>query len=428
MSLEEFSASENVPAAWFNEVKTRLAQTQVQGRRINPTHEDYGAKGDGTADDTQAIKDAVADLRTFGGGILELTGDFLVNDQIVLQDGPNAEPILVTGHASGPTNSSATNPSRLLVNHDGDGFVSRGIGGTFIEHLTVEDNLSAGDRTQGAGILLSRASGDDGNVTYHIDDVLVNGFRDGIRAVRGVASTIETARVDNPERDGIRLESTSGGSGTSTTIKNCFVRSAGQDGYSVGGHTYIQFQGCSSDQASRHGYRTYKDQNVNPAGHSYIACGSEKVTSDGIHATDSLTALLITGGLHTEAGDDGIHVDANGCLVSGVKLTGNAGYGINNAGSDTITEIGCNFINNTSGQINGSAHRLGPTGNTNRFTLADGGDLDVGTGDIRLAEGDKPSGRGADEAHLYLEDDGSGNTRLVIRWGDDVDTVIATQP
>lgn len=73
----------------------------------------YGAKGDGASDDTQAIKAAVADAQSAGGGTVYLPpGNYVLTDRISLTAGP---PLRILGAGAVMNDKGQTNATMLTA-------------------------------------------------------------------------------------------------------------------------------------------------------------------------------------------------------------------------------------------------------------------------------------------------------------------------
>jgi len=464
---------------------------------------EYGAVGDGTTDDTASIQDAIDAVIALGGGTVYFpAGEYLISDTIDIAPWYGSPAIIIRGDGYGPWNQDgvvATAEHATLITTETDAinvFNIASTSQTVIENISIRDNASS--RTSGAAIYCERygngITSDDGTVTgVYIKQVSIKGFYDGIRTIRLQSSTIDQVFIEDCERDGIRLESSAAGGGTSTTLQNCFVKECGQDNYSVYGMSYTLFNNCASDLPTRHGYMVDGTSRDNTS-ISFVGCGMEHAGDDGIHITSSCFGISIIGcGIGPTTGD-GIYTEGTGVSIIGGKIQQTTGYGINVGGGNSVSAIGVTFSTNTLGQTNSSGKLMqlmnngsnvltlgnsittgstdsdiilknsaslrsvdnagsttanyqirGSTSDswiygvpstsashfysfagTNRLQLSE----EHGAGLIRIlgeasADVANPS---ANQAKLYLKDNGSGKTQLLVRFGSGAPQVIATEP
>lgn len=464
---------------------------------------DFGAVGDGVTDDTAAIQAAIDAVVTAGGGkVFVPRGKYLVSSTIDLAAWYGSPAIIFEGEGYGPWNKDgvvATSEHTSLFVVATDGFNVFNIASTsqtVVQNISIRD--TSGSRTSGAAIYLERngagITGDDGNVTgVLIKQVGIKGFQDGIRAIRLQTSTIDQVFIEDCTRDGIRLETTAAGGGTSVTLSNCFVKECGQDNYSMYGMAYSAFVNCASDASTRHTY--YLDGTTrNNTSISFTGCGAEGAGDDGIHITASNFGVTIVGcGIGPTTGD-GIYSAGQGVTIIGGKIQQTTGFGINAASGDAVTAIGATFSSNTAGETNSTAKMIQIRNDEKNFMLL-GHNVQTGASDsdlvlknssgvrsvnnagttsanyqIRSSTGDSwiygvpsstaehifafagtnrmqfeeengaavirilgevssdPGNPAANQARLYLKDNGSGKTQLMVRFGTGASQVLATEP
>jgi hypothetical protein len=464
---------------------------------------DFGAVGDGVTDDTAAIQASIDAIVTAGGGkVFVPRGKYLVSSTIDLAAWYGAPAIIFEGEGYGPWNKDgvvATSEHTSLFVVATDGFNVFNIASTsqtVVQNISIRD--TSGSRTSGAAIYLERNGdgivSDDGNVTgVLIKQVGIKGFQDGIRAIRLQTSTIDQVFIEDCTRDGIRLETTAAGGGTSVTLSNCFVKECGQDNYSMYGMAYSAFVNCASDSSTRHAY--YLDGTTrNNTSISFTGCGAEGAGDDGIHITASNFGVTIVGcGIGPTTGD-GIYSAGQGVTIIGGKIQSTTGFGINAASGDAVTAIGATFSSNTAGETNSTAKMIQIRNDEKNFMLL-GHNVQTGATDsdlvlknssgvrsvnnagttsadyqIRSSTGDgwiygvpsstadhtfafagtnrmqfeeengaavirilgevssDPGNPAANQARLYLKDNGSGKTQLMVRFGTGAAQVLATEP
>ena len=464
---------------------------------------DFGAVGDGVTDDTAAIQAAIDAVVTAGGGkVFVPRGKYLVSSTIDLAAWYGAPAIIFEGEGYGPWNKDggvATSEHTSLFVVATDGFNVFNIASTsqtVVQNISIRD--TSGSRTSGAAIYLERngagITGDDGNVTgVLIKQVGIKGFQDGIRAIRLQTSTIDQVFIEDCTRDGIRLETTAVGGGTSVTLSNCLVKECGQDNYSMYGMAYSAFVNCASDNSTRHTY--YLDGTTrNNTSISFTGCGAEGAGDDGIHITAGNFGVTIIGcGIGPTTGD-GVYSAGQGVTIIGGKIQQTTGYGINAASGDAVTAIGATFASNTAGETNSTAKMIQIRNDEKNFMLL-GHNVQTGANDsdlvlknssgvlsvnnagttsanyqIRSSTTDSwiygvPASTGdhifafagtnrmqfeeengaavirilgevssevgnpaANQARLYLKDNGSGKTELRVRFGTGASQVLATEP
>jgi hypothetical protein len=483
---------------------TGAVQTTVQTKlRESVSVKDFGAVGDGVTDDTAAIQAAVdAVVAASGGKVFVPTGKYLVSSTIDLASWYGAPAIIFEGEGYGPWNkdgviATSEHASLFIVATDGfNVFNIASASQTVVQNISIRD--TSGSRTSGAGIYLERNGdgivSDDGTVAgVLIKQVSIKGFQDGIRAIRLQTSTIEQVVIEDCTRDGIRLEPSAVGGGTSVTLSNCFVKECGQDNYSISGMSYSALVNCGSDSSTRHTYyldgATRDNQSI-----SFTGCGAEGAGDDGIHITSSNFGVTIIGcGIGPTAGD-GIYSAGQGITIIGGKIQTTTGFGINAASGDAITAIGATFSANTAGETNSTAKLIQIRNDEKNFMLV-GHNVQTGATDsdvvlknssglrsvnnagttsanyqIRSASTDSwiygvpsstadhvfafagtnrmqfeeengaavvrilgevsadPANPAANQARLYLKDNGAGKTQLMVRFGTGAAQILATEP
>lgn len=322
---------------------------------------DFGATGDGVTDDTASVQAAIDAVRDVRGGIVFVpAGTYLISSTIVISDWYGSAAMIFEGEGTGPWNKDGgfatdTHTSLFIVEADGfDLFAIKSTSQTVIKNISCRDNF-AGVRTSGACVFMERfgdgITGDDGNVTgVLLQQIGIKGFFDGVQGIRLQGCKINQLFIEDCINDGIRLEQTAAGGGTSTTIEGCFVKECGNDNYSMEGYSYSVFNNCASDSAGRHGYYL-KGTTRNNIGITFNSCGSEVVTGDGIHLTNGNPGCVINGGLYTGAGNSCVNVGGNQLTIIGSKLQVAGAYGLELTGNASATCIGTSFTANTTADI-----------------------------------------------------------------------------
>ena len=104
--------------------------TQVGKLSKLPTVKDYGAKGDGLADDTQAIKQALAEVgcAIFPPGTYKISSSIeLANNQDIFGFGPKASKIITTGNFDAIVATGCINSTIFGIGIDGRNTTNTGI-------------------------------------------------------------------------------------------------------------------------------------------------------------------------------------------------------------------------------------------------------------------------------------------------------------
>ena len=232
---------------------------------------EYGATGDGTTDDTDAVNAAIAAIPTTGntpGGVLYFPRGHYRLDQIddipdyttVMGDGPTSTRLDFQDQASGNGLSTA-GTSYFVVFKD---FLLQ----SAYAHGIHADNMSQG-RFENVFV---RWCGTDGiyidNSSYQI--------------------TLENVRTDSNTGIGLNIE----GFVTSIFCQNVFARLNGSHGIRINDAVYTRLANCSSDQNTGNGYIASNVTCLTLAG-----CSAEKNTKTAIKfaASNAIAANCLNG-------------------------------------------------------------------------------------------------------------------------------------
>ncbi len=273
----------------------------------------YGAKGDGVADDTNAIQAAVNAAHAAGGGEVYIpTGTYIVHGQsssskgaIMLYDN-----ITVFGDGMGSTTVKLINGWSHPVTgifRDQSGVQNHDIG---MHDLTIDGNrANTTGKTDGwFNGVTPGGPGTDTNITLdHVEIKNCSGY--------GFDPHEET---------------------TNLSITNCVSHGNGLDGFTMD----FQIDGHVDNNVAydngRHGFNVVTDsQNTELSNDISYGNGSNGLMiqrgSDNIPLTHNIT---VTGGQFYSNGEDGIQVDlANNVLINGVNIHDNMDRGVRFRGS-----------------------------------------------------------------------------------------------
>jgi hypothetical protein len=171
--------------------------------------QDYGATGDGTTDDTEAVEDTIADLPAAGGELYFPPGTYIVQHVVIPSN------IKLTGSGIGSTS----------IKLKASAPVTPGGGLAYAAHRNVIVN-AAGGTTGNTGIEISHLT-IDGNVASNSSDEFYFGI--ALWAVRDVS--IHDVKVKNIRGDGILIgrNPTLGQDTEDVTVSDIILENVGMD-------------------------------------------------------------------------------------------------------------------------------------------------------------------------------------------------------
>jgi len=297
----------------------------------------FGAKGDGTHDDTSAIQSTIdyAPINSEDSGVISPKGfangfniqiprgRYKVSSTIMLKRGLN-----IKGASMESTQLLSFTPDSVIKYSDEGRYIQDEIK---ISDLSIWQDKTV-TATNGAAIMLDYGSTTVYSMKLMVDNVYIEGTYDGITAVALVGSSIKNVFVSKCIRHGIYIPMTIGNnsaSSTSLTLYNCYTSINGGDGVRIIKGAYISLVGCASDSNVGYGYHLQEG-----LGHSLYCCGCEENKSGNIFLSAcrgvalNVTSLLsiINGEVH------GIIVNqSHNITISGYARSGeaNTGYAVN---------------------------------------------------------------------------------------------------
>jgi len=247
---------------------------------------DFGAKGDGTTDDTTAIQAAIYYAQTNGGCVYLPAGVYIISSSLNVQINSSGLPFTrpsIRGDGAGATTILQTaNASGLVIT----GYTSNPADYMDLEDFTLQGKSGA---NYGSGISFSDSA------FVNIDNVEVLGWETGVYGIDSLSMTF-TRLVSRFNTNGFRFESSGSGVGY-TSEPNA-----------------ITFLGCTIGNNTNYGGW------VIGAGTFTFVGGSIESNGEGTDLSSSKWGLRIT-----NSGGNFAQQSANGFLLDGVYFENNGG-------------------------------------------------------------------------------------------------------
>lgn len=223
---------------------------------------DYGAKGDGSTNDTAAIQAAINAANTAGRGTIYFpasTGAYRVTGLTVYSN------LRLLGDGM----SSGTGSEIKML-----GDTAHCIYGANVSFLTISDiNIfgTAGTTLGSYDGIFLESTVTTAQTNIALTNVLVNGFsRNGINIANSITSTFTNVRAQTIGGIGFNFDIA-----TSLTFLACYANSCATGGYRLNQGTYSSLSGCACD-SSGYAYLLQTCKNVTLA-----SCGCEAITNTG---------------------------------------------------------------------------------------------------------------------------------------------------
>jgi len=252
---------------------------------------DFGAVGDGVANDTSAIQAAIESIKAIGGSVFFPPGSYNISSPIVLWSNImmfsdfGAATIIKTS-ATTYTGSSGVAKNAVIYLDAPSGFTSR----SKIEGLTI-----IGDRTTVTGIFL----GNSNKIT--VDSVTIDGVLTGVRGESNFLITMSQVRVNS---SAFAFDFSGTSDKTSLNFQSCYAEACG-GGWAFSATKYTTLNGCAADYINTGGkpgnpYGAAAGGNYLAEGYVYLfsasdvvlnGCGCESSTASYIYAESSNVTL-----------------------------------------------------------------------------------------------------------------------------------------
>lgn len=229
---------------------------------------DYGAKGDGSTDDTTAIQTAITAVGALHGTLFFPEGTYVISAALDLGwnqcQGLKLQGAGAGGYRSGTVGSIIKQTSTTahgIVCHDTVGF-------------SMSDMVLRGPGSgSGDGIHFTWAANTN-IVNIRLDNVIVGYFGGhGISTQTMITSSLRNVTSHDNGGDGFHLY----GGGTSTSFDGCHAFSNAGYGWYIDNIGYCSWNACAADANSTGWYFT-----GGAAGCTLNGCGTEENTADGL--------------------------------------------------------------------------------------------------------------------------------------------------
>lgn len=326
----------------------------------------YGAKGDGTTDDTTAIQSAIAAAGAKGGVVWFPQGTYKITSSLKLYTGTTPTITAYSNITLAGAGASGNNGSVIAQYTTGEDCIkglNDAANGAQSTNVTIQNlclNFAGATKTNsGNGLYLAEQSANGPSFQqFTISNVSAMNHQGsgkyGFNFESIIVSTIQTCHALLCA-NGFYLNGAKGSAwgsvSTSTTLQNCYANMAtnGVTGYNLKNNTYINLVGCAADYGANSTGSAYLVDNCNTV--SFYGCGIEcngtATLSNGFNITGSSQIGLYNAYIFQSKST--VEVLATGTstgitlvgVQSNSSVSGSTGLKVD-AGSQ-VTEIDCNW-------------------------------------------------------------------------------------
>lgn len=221
----------------------------------------YGAKGDGTTDDTTAIQAVINGLPAAGGVVYFPAGTYKLSSALTVG---TAVTLIGDGALTSILHQTSTTSNGIFLTE----------ASTYVSDVTITALQILGPSSgSGVGIYGSADADTQGVWRVNVDNVVVTSMGgNGIEIHNALVSVFNKVQSSFNNANGFYLEGIP--VGTSCTFISCYAKSNGSRGYYLNNVVYSSLNGCASD-FNQNGYVF----NI-CAGVTVSGCGSETQTVD----------------------------------------------------------------------------------------------------------------------------------------------------
>lgn len=296
---------------------------------------DYGAKGDGTTDDTAAIQEAI-DSMTYADnptsipqmGILFFPkGKYIISSSLNIKGS-----IIVTG--------SGRDTTIISISSSVDAFTAlENTGANAGTSITIQDlqiSSSLASATAGAAINIGYSFTTNSPINVNILRVDIYETYNGIALGNVISGCIDNALIQLCKNVGIITS----GSMNAFSIRNTYVNRSGSHGYDFLGN-YCSFFNTASDSNGGDGYHFHINGSSVPSHITMISVGAESNTGSGIHFEGGQDISILNCFLNPTGDHPIVLTNVTGFTMTGYDLMTStaAKYGISQTGCNRLVLI-----------------------------------------------------------------------------------------
>lgn len=353
----------------------------------------FGAVGDGVADDTDAIQAAI-DALPAAGGLLHLpAGTYRLTDVLAARSG-----LVIQGDGMYATVLDQTSATDQAI-------YGEDIVGLTIRDLRITgpaDGLSLGAVD---GILLDQ-TGVLATQNICIENVMVDHFsRHGINLADPITSVLSNVRAQNCGGFGFAVNL-----GTSLTLRSCYANGCWTGGYSLSQTSYAELSGCACDSTGTSGVG-YLVADCN--GVVLSACGAEDIGTTGYRISGGTGNTINS---CYSSGNDEVAFEVTGSAAKVLLLNVRERSPGGTAVASIQVDVGSSATVIQSSVVTAPSYATGTT------RVLDGGVLDITSGGTSINGVDRGAvtnfaayvlrTAGADRWSLQLTNDSTNDVRL----------------
>lgn len=321
----------------------------------------YGAKGDGSTDDAEAIQDAIDDMPITGGCLFFPSGTY-VSSKTIYMAGTNGTrgKVLLSGVGA------ATTIKRDANSGDGPliqmGATEAGADGMTIMNLIVDGNYA----NQGASATQSCISMVDTVNARILNCEITGSKKDGIHVFGSDRGMISGCLIHSHQRHGI-YQGNIQRIAKKILIVDCIIRDNSDDGILLGPITNAQIENCRCVNNAGDGIEIASQPALGSSEITVLGCTCKDNGGSGVYISNQypgviLNGIVLMGNPCTDNGAHGIRLSAaenapirfvsatgnlcDGNQESGIYLSSNVKYStiagnsaVNNKGSSTGSGI-----------------------------------------------------------------------------------------